>query len=242
MNLVEYQRMYDAEQRHFWFKGTRAVVFDQVRDLETQALKVADIGCGTGGTMSSMPSCWETIGIDFSHDALVFSKSRGHGALARASGEALPLRSGVVDLAFALDVIEHCVDDAAVATELFRILKPGARLVATVPAYQALFGPHDRALQHHRRYRRSTFGRLLSTAGFSVEKLTYFNTVLFPPGAAVRLAQRFAPPREEDRTNLNLPIGPLNGLFTRLFDVEKLALRGVDFPFGLSVLAVARKP
>ncbi len=242
MNLAEYQTMYEHEQRHFWFRGTRAVVFDQVRDLLAQPLNVADVGCGTGGTMSQMPSAWSVIGVDFSHDALVFSKSRGHAALARASGEAVPLKSGSFDLAFALDVIEHCRDDAAVASELFRILRPGGRLVTTVPAYQALFGPHDVALQHHRRYRRSVFGRLLSSAGFEVRKLTYFNTVLFPPSAAVRLAQRLAPAPAQSESNLSVPMGPLNALFTKLFDAERLALRGVSFPFGLSILAVSRKP
>ncbi|MBK7858057.1 MAG: class I SAM-dependent methyltransferase [Archangiaceae bacterium] len=242
MNLSEYQTMFEHEQRHFWFRGTRAVVFDQVRDLEALPLRVADVGCGTGGTSSQMPTGWAVTGVDFSHDALVFSHSRGQRALVRASAEQVPLRSNAFDLAFALDVVEHCRDDAAVAAELFRILKPGGRLVSTVPAYQALFGPHDRALQHHRRYRRTAFGRLVESAGFTVRKLTYFNTVLFPPSATVRLLQRFAPAGKEESSNVSLPMGPLNALLSRVFDVERIALRRADFPFGLSVLAVAQKP
>lgn len=242
MNVAEYQTMYEAEQRHFWFRGTRGVVFDQVRALLDRSLEVADIGCGTGGTMSQMPSGWSVVGVDVSYDALAFTKSRGHGALSLASGEQLPLKSGQFDLAFALDIIEHCKDDGAVARELLRILKPGGALVTTVPAYQLLFGPHDRALQHHRRYRRSQFGALLREAGFEVERLSYFNTVLFPPSAAVRLAQKLGPQKEAESSNVSLPVGPLNALLSKVFDAERLALRYLSFPFGLSVIALARRP
>jgi SAM-dependent methyltransferase len=241
MNPAEYREMYEREQRHFWFQGTRAVVFDQVRAMADRPVRVADVGCGTGLTMSRMPPAWEAIGVDVSHDALVFSRSRGHGALALASGECLPLKSGWFDLAFALDVVEHCADDAAVASELFRILKPGGTLVTTVPAYQLLFGPHDRALQHHRRYRRSQLGSLLTGAGFTVERLTYFNTILFPPSAAVRFAQRLLPKRENEQSDISLPMGPLNTLFRQTFELERFALRQVSLPFGLSVLAVAHR-
>jgi SAM-dependent methyltransferase len=208
-------------------------------------LRVADIGCGTGGTMSQMPAAWAVTGVDFSLDALSFARTRGHTTLARASGEELPLRSGWFDLAFALDVIEHCARDAEVASELFRIVKPGGMLVSTVPAYQLLFGPHDRALQHHRRYRRTAFGQLLERAGFELERLSYFNTVLFPPSAAVRLAQRALPQRESDASNasnLTVPLGALNAALVKIFDVERMALRKVSLPFGLSILAVARRP
>lgn len=241
MNLAEYQTMFEAEQRHFWFRGTRRVVFDQVRDLVDRPVQVADIGCGTGGTISQMPAKWTVTGIDVSLDALRFTSSRGHRRLALASGERLPLRSASFDLAFALDVIEHCADDGAAAAELFRILKPGGRLVTTVPAYQLLFGPHDRALHHHRRYRRGQFRSVLVGAGFEVERASYFNTVLFPPSAAVRLAQRFTRPSNGDTSSVSVAIGPLNELFAKVFDAERLALRGVDLPFGLSILAVAHK-
>src|SRR6266446_1613918 len=163
MRVDEYQRMYEAERMHFWFRGTRAIVFDQVRALTGRAIAVADTGCGTGGTLIQMPSNWTATGVDSSSDALQFAKSRGNARLVRGNATNLPLSSGVFDLAFALDVIEHCDDDVAVARELARILRTGGVLVTTVPAFQFLFGPHDIALAHRRRYRQAQFGRLLQS-------------------------------------------------------------------------------
>jgi SAM-dependent methyltransferase len=53
---------------------------------------------------------------------------------ARASGDALPLRSGIADAVYSLDVIEHVPDEAALVEEALRVLKPGGRLVLTTPS------------------------------------------------------------------------------------------------------------
>src|SRR5919108_5991801 len=161
MLVEEYRRMYEAEETHFWFRGTRAIVLDQVRHLFNQPLHVVDVGCGTGGTLSLLPSSWKATGVDVADDALKFAKTRKHFRLVQASAMALPFDGNRFDLAFALDVVEHCSDDAAAARELHRVLKPGGLLVATVPAFQALFGPHDVALAHYRRYRRPQLCGLL---------------------------------------------------------------------------------
>ncbi len=240
MNPEAYARMYEVEERHFWYRGTRAVILDQVRDLLDRNLEVADIGCGTGALLNRFPSGWRTVGLDPVEGALAFTRSRGHMRLVRGDGQRLPLKTAAFDLAFALDMIEHCEDDAKVADELFRILKPGGRLVTTVPAYQLLFGPHDRTQHHFRRYRRSQFRRLLERAGFRLELLSYYNTLLFPPAAAVRLLERVRDPGNP-AGDMGYEVGPLNEVFTKVFSLEKSLLRRVSFPFGLSVIAVARR-
>jgi SAM-dependent methyltransferase len=241
MQLDEYRRMYEAERTHFWFRGTRAIVFDQVRELTGRALAVADIGCGTGGTLIQMPANWTATGVDSSADALQFAKSRGRTPLVRGNATNLPLCSGAFDLAFALDVIEHCEDDLAVARELARILKAGGVLVATVPAFQFLFGPHDIALAHRRRYRRGQLRDVLQSAGFEIEKLSYFNTLLFPPSAAVRLAAKLAGSLHRNKSDAGRLPSLVNEILFRMFASEKSVLRSWNLPIGLSLLAVVRR-
>jgi len=241
MQLDEYQRMYEAERTHFWFRGTRAIVFDQVRGLTGRALEVADIGCGTGGTLVQMPANWTATGVDTSSDALKFAKSRGNARLVRGNATDLPLSTAAFDLAFALDVIEHCDDDLAAARELARILKAGGVLVTTVPAFQFLFGPHDVALAHRRRYRRAQFGGLLRSAGFHIEKLSYFNALLFPPSAAVRLAAKLARSRRPSKSDADPLPRLVNEVLFRVFASERSVLRSWNLPIGLSLLAVARR-
>lgn len=62
---------------------------------------------------------------------------------------------GNFDLVLALDVIEHTEDDGAFVDRLAGWLRPNGHLIVTVPAHQSLFGPHDVALGHFRRYSRS---------------------------------------------------------------------------------------
>jgi hypothetical protein len=80
----------------------------------------------------------------------------------------------------------------------------------------------------------------LEDAGFAVERLTYFNTLLFPAAAIVRLLHRILPgtPKGSDAS---IPAGPLNRLLLALFAAERLPLRVTNLPFGISLLAVCRR-
>lgn len=242
MLVDEYRRMYEVEETHFWFRGIRAIVLDQLRHLYGLPLSVVDVGCGTGGMLALLPRLWTATGVDVATDALRFARSREHCRLVQGSGMSLPFGAGGFDLALALDVIEHCEDDAAAAMELFRVLKPGGLLVATVPAFQVLYGPHDVALAHHRRYRLQQMGALLAAAGFRIEKLSYFNTLLFAPSAAVRFAARVLRSHKNASSDARVPPEPLNELLFRIFVSERALLRRWRLPIGLSILAVVRRP
>ncbi len=59
-----------------------------------------------------------------------------------------------------------------------------------VPAFMFLWGKQDEVSHHHRRYTARSMRRALPQAGFAVDRTSYFNTLLFPPIAAVRVARR----------------------------------------------------
>ena len=89
-----------------------------------------------------------------------------------------------------LDVIEHVDDDVAALRELRRVLCPGGRLLVAVPAFMFLWGKQDEVSHHRRRYTAGSLRAALAGAGFAVDRTSYFNTLLFPPVAAVRLGRR----------------------------------------------------
>ena len=93
--------------------------------------------------------------------------------LVRGGAERVPLRGAAFDWVLALDVLEHLKDDAGALAEAARLLKPGGRLVLTVPAWPGLWSEHDVALGHHRRYRRADLVRRVRSAGLEVERTTY---------------------------------------------------------------------
>jgi SAM-dependent methyltransferase len=245
MNPAEYERMYALEDWYWWFVSRRAAAARFLRDYAPpeRPLQILDAGCGTGGMLDLFRKWPDAVatGVDFSPDALRFSHGRGHQRLVGADLMLLPFRSCAFDVVTALDVIEHVSDDARAIGEISRVLRPGGILVASVPAYQFLWGPHDEALHHHRRYSRGEFRELIHGAGLRVERHTYLLAALFPLAAAVRLATRN---RKQHSAEAGLPrVSPLvNRALIGLQAAELAVARQASLPFGLSVLVVARKP
>ena len=84
---------------------------------------------------------------------------------------------------------------------------------------------------------RSALRAVALAAGFAVERLTYFNTLLAPPIMAVRLARTALRRPDHD---LARPTPLVNRLLARAFAAEARLLRRVSLPFGISVLLIAR--
>jgi hypothetical protein len=128
--------------------------------------------------------------------------------------------------------------------EIHRVLKPGGVFLLRVPAHDWLRGEHDRLVHTRHRYSRGEVQSKLSQAGFVVDRLTWANSLLFPPAVAKRLLERTNGSHAsagEGEPDLWQPPAPLNSLLQGIVGIEALAIpRGLPLPFGLSVLAVAR--
>lgn len=252
MKPSEYARMRELEDWYWWFVAKRTAVAAFISDAvsTTEPLRVLDAGCGTGA-MLELFGTWpnvEASGTDSSPDALAYTRSRGHHRVVLGDLQQLPFESETFDVVTALDVIEHVEDDAHAVAELKRVLKPLGVLVATVPAYQFLWSPHDEALHHKRRYDAGSFRALLAGAGLDVERQTYRLCLLFPLAVAARLlsaaARRPSRGDPQNAAETNVPRVPklLNWALIKLHLVELAVARRVGLPFGLSILAVGRKP
>jgi len=127
---------------------------------------------------------------------------------------------------------------------MFRVAKPGGFVVVNVAAMELLRGDHSVLSREVRRYDRASLARLLTGAGFSVERLTYTNAVLFPAMALGRAAQRRRGLSNEEHADqeITVPIAPVNLALTVALTVESWWLKLVDNPFGSSLLCLARKP
>lgn len=104
---------------------------------------------------------------------------RNHRALADCAPES-------IDLAYSFNVFEHIEADVQAMAELRRVLKPGGRLLAYVPALQWLYTSMDAKVGHVRRYTRASLQGALSEAGFTVQHCHYADSV----GVAATLAYK----------------------------------------------------
>ena len=186
--LLKQARYFELGESYFWLSGHNTVVADhlapQLARLAAAArrpLRIVDVGCGPGNTLRRFAEWGAVIGLDYSLDALAFARSKGVGRVLSGDVTALPLASGSVDCVLALEVIEHCPDDAAALREIARVLRPGGLLAVTVPAFMALWRYHDEAYGHCRRYVRDQLVARVQRAGIDVVACQYFKCAFFLP-------------------------------------------------------------
>ena len=201
---------------------------------------ILDLGCGTGVVLSELASWAVPVGLDMSALALDFCRKRGLTRLAIGDGTAMPFAAFAFDAMVGLDVFEHIEDDEAAFAQAYRALRPGGRLVLSVPAFRFLWGPHDVALHHFRRYTRREMVARLEAAGFVVERCTYSVFLLFPVVVVWRLFEK----RKAGPAKASLVTLPewTNRLLIGIQGLEARLTRWTDLPLGSSVVAVARRP
>ncbi len=241
----EYREAAAARSAHWWMRGRQDIfarVLDELVALPEQA-RILDVGPGHGVNLSLFHHRGRLCVLDSDQGSLDSCQVLGAKDLVRGDAQRLPFGDATMDLVSALDVIEHLDDDLLALRECCRVLKPGGWLLLTVPALHLLWGRQDVLSEHRRRYRRRQLRECLATAGFEVKRLTYFNTLLFPPILMVRLLMRPLLGRtvRNGRSDFSfpLPLG-LNGLLHRLFAAEAWWLVKSDLPIGVSLLALAR--
>jgi SAM-dependent methyltransferase len=238
------QAMLEVDEHHWWYRGRRKIVRAELDRLPLPArARVLDAGCGSGRTLQELTGYGEVSGIELDTDAAAVAASKGYGEVQVGRLEELPWEDATFDLITCLDVIEHTPDDRATLTELRRVARPGGWLLVTVPAYQALWSLHDAANHHYRRYGRRALRLAAIETGWRIHRVTSFNSILLPPAAAVRLAQRRRQP--DSGYTPQLGVGPawLNEVLERPLRLEARWLaRGGTLPAGLSLLAVLENP
>jgi SAM-dependent methyltransferase len=243
MNTGEYAEMYKLESFYWWFVARRRLLESLMQEVTSKRSNpvILDVGCGTGINFSVLSKFGDTFSSDAAGEALRFCKTRGLNGLVQSDGESLPFRSSSFDVVTALDVLEHLDNDLDAMGELLRVTKESGVLVITVPAYGFLWSEHDEALHHRRRYAASELRNKLTNAGFEVERITYYITLLFFPILFLRLVQSVSKKSIQAKTSHVILPGWLNRVLIWILAFERGLLRWMNFPFGVSLVCVARK-
>lgn len=243
MNISEYKNIFQNEDSHFFYVANHRIILSQVykylRRSKEKNLQILDAGCGTGLLAKKLSQFGSVIAVDISDEALKFAKKRAV-KVAKASITKLPFKKNCFHLITCIDVIYHqnIKDDSQALKEFFRILKPNGILIIRVPANQWLKRSADDFVHTRQRYDYTELKLKLLQAGFKIEKLSFINMLLFPPAVISCLWEKISLSKKSPLIKLP-PF--LNEWIGFLLSLEAHLINNINSPFGLGLLAVARK-
>jgi len=231
----------DYQKWHWWFQGREQVLRKLLHTHLSvrRSRRIASLGCGPGEGLTWLLEFAGPAGKVFGCDV---HPSQGCGSDVEIVGgtlESLPFASAIFDVVLLLDVLEHLDDDISALTEAARVLKPDGVLLVTVPAMESLWGGQDLVSHHRRRYSLRDLRELFRRSRLPRAKISYFNTILFPPVAAVRWTRALLGRANRPRTDFedNHP-GFMNNVLAAVFGFERYLVGRVPMPFGVSLLAL----
>lgn len=242
MDAAEYDNLELMEREHWYYSGKREVV----RKWLARTIRLGpentllDCGAGTGFFAQEMQAQCRVLVLDDHEESLCRLRQKfSTEQVLRVSAAGIPLPDASMDAVTALDVFEHIEDDSAAARELTRIVRPGGVAILTVPAGMALWSDWDAGLHHFRRYSRSQLGALFLGRDWEIVYLNYTNVVIYPAVWVIRRWRSRRVTKAGVRTEDRVPPPWLNRLLGALF--VGMSQWRIPFPFGVSLLLVARR-
>src|SRR5437016_10657165 len=241
MERAEYATMFRVDETHWWYGALHRLIF-QALDAELpdwRKKNVLDVGCGTGAILKQLGNPEKNVGIDLAPEAITFCRERGLNNVRQGDICALPFADASFDAVICSSVVYHqwVSDVQGAIREMHRVLRPGGVLLINVPAFPLLHSAHDEAVMTARRFRKRELRELLQEQSFEIRRLTYWTTFLFPLAVAARTLGGSKMGRDFDTEEASFP----QRMFSKIMALERNLLRKISLPFGVALLAVARK-
>jgi SAM-dependent methyltransferase len=238
MDRDVYDRMAQHDATHWWYVARRRILADLMARVirPAPAARILEVGCGTGHNFDMLGRFGTVEAIEIDDGARALAEQRLGRTIMTAPLPALDgVADGTYDVIALLDVLEHISDDVASLQSLKRKLKPGGKILLTVPANPWMWSAHDLAHHHHRRYTQKSLNRVIARAGLKVDLMSHFNSLLFPVAAAARMIGKLVGKTTSDD---QMPAAPVNAILTGIFGLERALIGRVPLPAGVSIVAI----
>jgi len=224
---------------HWWFMARQDILCRIIKNLQLpQVASILEIGCGTGGNLKMLQQFGQVYAMESDPGAIEHAQRISNIAIKQGClPDHIPYHGGSFDLICLFDVLEHVEKDLESLMKIAPLLTSSGKIILTVPAHMFLFGPHDRALHHFRRYSKKRIQEIMTQSGLVVNKISYFNSMLFPVILLTRCMDVFL--KNKNTIGYQLPHPFLNQLLYQIFALEKNIICDHDLPMGVSVMVIA---
>ncbi len=235
----------ENEKKSFWFHH-RLNCLKKV--IDTTSIKndiVLDVGGGNGHFSLYLQSLSaNTVLIEPGVSGAFNAVENGVQNVINGTLKDANFKDESFDTITLLDVLEHIEDDKEFLVELYRIMKPKAKLILTVPAFQFLFSSFDKEVGHYRRYTLKDLSNKLTQSGFSIDYKTYFFSLLPIPLYIGRFFINKLRKKEKRKGTGHInKSGVLGSVLRILLSPELLLIKNkVRIPLGSSCLMIVHKP
>lgn len=242
MEKSYYKDYFVLEKQHWVFRVRRRIFRYFIEKHTRLGARIFDFGCGSGCLVGELQKRgYDAHGLDFEKKAVDYGIDSGVKNLTVGSGDKIDYPDVSFDLVTSLDVLEHLEDERPVVAELARVLKPGGKMIITTSAYQWLWSVHDEISHHFRRYTVRSLSNIFEDfSELKMVRKTYYNTLLFPAIAAVRVSSRWLNIKNR-KSDFDMNNRFLDKLFYSIFNIESYLLKFMNFPFGVSILVILKK-
>ncbi|MFA5337130.1 MAG: class I SAM-dependent methyltransferase [Candidatus Omnitrophota bacterium] len=232
------------EAKHFWFCSRNQLILSAIKQYFSSATNFFEIGCGTGFVLSAIEKRFPSFslyGSDIYIDGLNFAKQRlQRAALFQMDARKIPFKNEF-DVIGAFDIIEHIKDDELVLSQMYSATNEKGGIILTVPQHKFLWSQFDTSSCHIRRYGLKELQKKVTNAGFHIIDSIPFVSLLLPLMIFTRLGKKVHNNKYDIMKDLTIK-KMTNNILEKVLNCERYLInRGIRFPFGGSLLLIARK-
>ncbi len=242
MKKEEYTKMNLLENKHFYFIGKQIFLQKILNSIfiHKKKRRILDVGCGTGAVTKLLERYGSVTAVEKNPLARTFARKKGI-KVRTGEAERLPYARNSFDCVTIIDVLYHqnVVNIGKALKEVHRVLKKGGILVCVDSAMPYLKSAHDESVQGKRRFYLSEIRNVIKDVGFNPIYGTYLFFLLFPLVFFRRVVwSRLLKQKQSDV----FPVHPLmNALLILILQFEFSFLPHITFPWGSSLIVIARK-
>jgi len=248
MDYKDFLKLGQTKDLHFWYKARKNLIYNLLNSIlkdYKQDRLILNLGCGTGTELEILEKFGQVYMLDNNQNAIEIVKKQGYKIIL-ADVEKYNFQNNNYDAICCFDLLEHLQNDQKVINNIFQALKKDGYFFFTIPAFQYIFSSHDIAMEHYHRYSKKDILKKLEIAGFKILKINYWNFILFPFIATIRIIKKCFFIKLFKTSQCQSDMGKINKYLNKLLFLilnleNKFIFHNLSIPFGLTIYDIAKK-